>query len=54
MELIERMYPELPKIELFARAAREGWTAWGNQSQPAGAATDPFEIPPMLDRCEVG
>jgi N6-adenosine-specific RNA methylase IME4 len=34
-ELIERMYPELPKIELFARLAREGWTAWGNQ---AGAA----------------
>jgi N6-adenosine-specific RNA methylase IME4 len=48
-ELIERMYPELPKIELFARAPREGWTAWGNQ-----AATDPFEIPPMLDRCGVG
>jgi N6-adenosine-specific RNA methylase IME4/ParB-like chromosome segregation protein Spo0J len=24
-ELIERMYPELPKIELFARQARPGW-----------------------------
>jgi hypothetical protein len=24
-ELIERMYPELPKIELFARNARDGW-----------------------------
>jgi N6-adenosine-specific RNA methylase IME4 len=43
------MYPELPKIELFARAPREGWTAWGNQA----AGTDPFEIPPMLDRCGV-
>jgi N6-adenosine-specific RNA methylase IME4 len=30
-ELIELMYPELPKIELFARAARDGWSAWGNQ-----------------------
>jgi N6-adenosine-specific RNA methylase IME4 len=30
-ELIERMYPELPKIELFSRATREGWSAWGNQ-----------------------
>jgi N6-adenosine-specific RNA methylase IME4/ParB-like chromosome segregation protein Spo0J len=30
-ELIERMYPELPKIELFARQARPGWAAWGNQ-----------------------
>jgi N6-adenosine-specific RNA methylase IME4 len=33
--LIEGMYPELPKIELFARDAREGWSAWGNQA-PAG------------------
>jgi N6-adenosine-specific RNA methylase IME4 len=33
--LIERMYPELPKIELFARGQRPGWASWGNQ---AGAA----------------
>jgi len=30
-EMIERMYPELPKIELFARNARPSWAAWGNQ-----------------------
>src|SRR5262249_62356600 len=30
-ELIEAMYPELPKIELFAREARSGWDAWGNE-----------------------
>jgi N6-adenosine-specific RNA methylase IME4 len=30
-EIIERMYPDLPKIELFARNAREGWAAWGNE-----------------------
>jgi len=30
-ELIERTYPELPKIELFARQARPGWAAWGNE-----------------------
>src|SRR5262249_4199661 len=29
--LIEQMYPELPKIELFARSARPKWAAWGNQ-----------------------
>jgi N6-adenosine-specific RNA methylase IME4/ParB-like chromosome segregation protein Spo0J len=29
--LIEQMYPELPKIELFARQARPGWAAWGNE-----------------------
>jgi N6-adenosine-specific RNA methylase IME4 len=26
---IERMYPDLPKIELFARNRREGWHSWG-------------------------
>jgi N6-adenosine-specific RNA methylase IME4 len=30
-ERIERMYPELAKLELFARAPRPGWDAWGNQ-----------------------
>jgi N6-adenosine-specific RNA methylase IME4 len=29
--LIERMYPDLPKIELFARSQRPGWDAWGNE-----------------------
>ena len=31
-QLIERMYPELPKIELFARNSRDGWAMWGNQA----------------------
>jgi N6-adenosine-specific RNA methylase IME4/ParB-like chromosome segregation protein Spo0J len=36
--LIERMYPDLPKIELFARGeARPGWAVWGNQAQGAAA-----------------
>jgi N6-adenosine-specific RNA methylase IME4/ParB-like chromosome segregation protein Spo0J len=30
-EIIERMYPTCPRIELFARETREGWTAWGNE-----------------------
>jgi N6-adenosine-specific RNA methylase IME4 len=34
-EPIERMYPDLPKIELFARGNRDGWTAWGNQAEAA-------------------
>jgi len=29
--IIESMYPELPKIELFARSRRENWAHWGNQ-----------------------
>jgi N6-adenosine-specific RNA methylase IME4 len=36
-ELIERMYPDLPKIELFARNARDGWAVWGNQAPRAVA-----------------
>jgi N6-adenosine-specific RNA methylase IME4/ParB-like chromosome segregation protein Spo0J len=37
-EIIERAYPTLPKLELFARAARPGWAAWGNQApRPEGA-----------------
>ena len=32
--LIERMYPDLPRIELFARHARAGWSAWGNEAPP--------------------
>lgn len=34
-DLIERMYPGLPKIELFSRSPREGFDAWGNQAEAA-------------------
>jgi N6-adenosine-specific RNA methylase IME4 len=30
--LIEAYFPSLPKIELNARTAREGWDAWGNEA----------------------
>jgi N6-adenosine-specific RNA methylase IME4 len=30
-EIIERMYPALSKIELFARARRPGWASWGDE-----------------------
>jgi N6-adenosine-specific RNA methylase IME4/ParB-like chromosome segregation protein Spo0J len=45
-EIIERMYPDLPKIELFARDARPGWAAWGNQAR----VPDDLSIPPFLCR----
>lgn len=32
-ELIERLYPEVGKIELFCRSPREGWAVFGNQSE---------------------
>lgn len=34
-EIIENMYPEFSKIELFCRSPRDGWDVWGNQSESA-------------------
>jgi N6-adenosine-specific RNA methylase IME4 len=34
-ERLERLYPHRSKLELFARAARPGWQAWGNQIEQA-------------------
>jgi N6-adenosine-specific RNA methylase IME4 len=34
-DIIEEMYPALPKIELFCRSPRDGWSVWGNQSEAA-------------------
>lgn len=31
-DMLETLYSKMPKIELFARAPREGWDRWGNQS----------------------
>jgi N6-adenosine-specific RNA methylase IME4 len=31
--IIEAMYPDFSKIELFARINREGWDSWGNQAE---------------------
>ena len=31
-EIIEAAYPTLPKIELFCRKPRPGWSVWGNQA----------------------
>lgn len=38
-EMIERMFPHLPKIELNARGhARAGWDVWGNEAEGSEAA----------------
>lgn len=37
-EIIERLYPEVGKIELFCRSPRRGWEAWGNQAEVGDAA----------------
>jgi MT-A70 len=43
-EIIERMYPELPKIELFARKTRPGWDAWGNEIAQVAADRSAFSL----------
>ena len=30
-EMIEAMFPDAEKIELFARNTRNGWDCWGNE-----------------------
>lgn len=41
-EMIERLWPTTPKIELFRRgAARPGWDVWGNEALPAPAIASP-------------
>jgi N6-adenosine-specific RNA methylase IME4 len=34
-EIIETMYPDYPKIELFSRGCRAGWTHWGWEANGA-------------------
>jgi N6-adenosine-specific RNA methylase IME4 len=37
-EMIEELFPTLPKLEMFAREQFEGWDAWGNEAKTAEAA----------------
>lgn len=30
-EIIERLYPNTTKLELYARNIRDGWDSWGNE-----------------------
>lgn len=30
-EIIERLYPDLKKLEMYARNERNGWDSWGNE-----------------------
>ena len=31
-DIIEQMYPDLPKLEMFARGEYDGWDTWGNEN----------------------
>ena len=44
-EQIERLFPEIAKIELFSRNPRPGWDVWGFEAAPdeaGGASKTPF------------
>lgn len=48
-ELIERMFPSLPKIELNRRGpARPGWAAWGNQAEEPAFIGEPVGLEPLV------
>jgi N6-adenosine-specific RNA methylase IME4 len=53
-EMIVRMFPNMPRLEMFARAARPGWDVWGNEviepANPPVAAGDGLDIPGFLRR----
>jgi N6-adenosine-specific RNA methylase IME4 len=37
-EHIERLFRNVPKLEMFASRARPGWDCWGNEAPTAEAA----------------
>ncbi|MBT9370293.1 MT-A70 family methyltransferase [Rhizobium sp. CSW-27] len=34
-DTIDRLFPGIPKLEMFARSGRPGWTSWGHQAPAA-------------------
>ena len=44
-EIIENMFPNVPKLEMFARSARPGWNAWGNEAPPLAASPPDLALP---------
>jgi N6-adenosine-specific RNA methylase IME4 len=42
--LIERVFPDLPKLELFARQPRPGWEVWGNETGKFAQVADPAPL----------
>ena len=44
LEIVERYFPRLPKIELNRRGPpRPGWEAWGNEAEGGGDASLPLD-----------
>jgi N6-adenosine-specific RNA methylase IME4 len=43
-DLIERLYPDTQKLELFARCSRPGWTTWGNEAGKYDDVDDGYAV----------
>ncbi|RVD15418.1 MAG: S-adenosylmethionine-binding protein [Mesorhizobium sp.] len=52
-ETIERLFPGVARLELFARAARPGWDAWGYEAETAQQPISP-PVGEMAGRPEGG
>jgi N6-adenosine-specific RNA methylase IME4 len=45
---LERMFPDVARLEMFARESRPGWTAWGNQTTKFDTANDNDPLSALL------
>src|SRR5689334_444589 len=41
-DMIAAMYPNVPKLEMFARKKRAGWDVWGNEVEPRRDGSNAF------------
>ena len=39
-EILERLYPGMARLEMFARSNRDGWQSWGSECNTTGSETN--------------
>jgi N6-adenosine-specific RNA methylase IME4 len=52
--LIESYFPNLPKIELFARTRRHGWDAWGHEAPGRDCCEEEFAVAEVSNQENAG
>jgi ParB/RepB/Spo0J family partition protein len=50
-EHIERLYPNVPKLEMFARKGRAKWDSWGNEIDPTEKPQPPASLGAISASC---
>jgi hypothetical protein len=48
---LDQLYGDVPRIELFARQAAEGWDAWGLEAPNPAVVLRPGTARQMADMC---